>query len=117
MFSNVIIGWAARRALELGGILGAGLTAWNGLPPHVQEAVLLVLGRNWEAVTLGALAPLAFSVWGYVWSFLATKAPQVVTTDGNKVVLDKQSASARQADAVAAGAKPARTLFERLFKR
>lgn len=112
MFQNVIIGWLARRALEIGGIVGAGLTAWNNLPPATQEAILSVLGRNWETITLGALAPLALSVWGYVWSFLSTRAPQVVTTEGKKLPLTP--VGSKEAEAIASLAPKPRSIAERL---
>src|SRR5690606_8220368 len=85
MFQNVIIGWIARRALEIGGLVGALLTAWNNLPPGTKDAILMVLGRNWETITLGALAPIAISLWGYVWSALSTFKPQVITADKRQI--------------------------------
>lgn len=117
MLQNVIIGWIARRALELGGLAGAGLTAWNNLPPTTQDAILMVLGRNWETITLGALAPIGVSLWGYVWSALSTFKPQVVTTDKRQIPIEKDSRAASQIEAVAATAPKPRTLWERLTQR
>ncbi len=114
MFQNVIIGWLARRALEIGGIVGALLTAWNNLPPATQEAILSVLGRNWETITLGALAPIALSIWGYVWSFVSTRAPQVVTTEGKKIPIAPNTRAASEIEAKAVTAPRPRTLWERL---
>lgn len=115
MFQNVIIGWLARRALEIGGLVGALLTAWNNLPPATQDAILAILGRNWQTITLGALAPIAVSIWGYVWSFLSTKAPQVVTTEGKKLPLTPTGS--KEAEAVARLAPAPRTLWDRLTSR
>ncbi|UXN69894.1 hypothetical protein N8A98_22245 [Devosia neptuniae] len=115
MFTNVILGWFARRALEIGGLIGAALTAWNGLPPVTQDAILLVLGRNWEGITLGALVPIAFSLWGYVWSYMSTVKPQVVTADKEQIPLTRTGAA--EAEAVAKLAPRPRTLWERLTQR
>lgn len=114
MFQNVIIGWLARRALEIGGIVGAGLTAWNNLPPATQEAILSVLGRNWETITLGALAPIALSAWGYIWSALSTFKPQVVTADKRQISLPKDSIEQTKVEVIAKSAPKPRTLWERL---
>ncbi|KKC39492.1 hypothetical protein WH87_04645 [Devosia epidermidihirudinis] len=111
MFQNVIIGWLARRILEIGGLIGAGLTAWNNLPPATQEAVLSILGNNWEQITLGALVPLGAMLWGYVWSALSTFKPQVVTSDGKRIALSRTGAA--EAEAIAK-LRPPRTLWERL---
>jgi hypothetical protein len=46
MFSNVIVGWIARLGLEVGGLLGALLIAWNNLPPVTQEAILAISYRS-----------------------------------------------------------------------
>ncbi|WP_323012883.1 hypothetical protein [Devosia sp.] len=115
MFQNVIIGWLMRRALEIGGIVGAGLTAWNNLPPATQEAILSILGHNWQSITLGALAPIAVSLWGYVWSALSTFKPQVVI-DGKQVPMPRIPDATRtlvEESARTAAAQP-RTLWERL---
>lgn len=114
MFQNVIMGWLARRALEIGGIVGAGLTAWNNLPPATQEAILSVLGRNWETITLGAIAPIALSVWGYVWSALSTFKPQVVTADKRQISLTRDSIEQTKVEVIAKSAPKPRTLWERL---
>lgn len=115
MFQNVIIGWISRRVLELGGIVGFLLSAWNNLTPETQAAVLAILGHNWQAITLGALAPIAVSLWGYVWSFLSTRKPQVVI-DGKQVAMPRIPDATRtivEESARTAAAKP-RTLWERL---
>lgn len=115
MFQNVIIGWLMRRALEIGGLVGALLTAWNNLPPATQEAILSVLGRNWETITLGALAPIALSIWGYVWSFLSTRKPQVVI-DGKQVALPRIPDATRTLveESARTAAEQPRTLWDRI---
>ena len=92
MLNNVIIGWLIRRALEIGGLVGSvvmvGLDIWNSLPPAAQDAVMSLLSRNWEGITLGSLVPLAMAIWGYAWSFKATVQDQAVA-NGKKVKLDE----------------------------
>lgn len=83
-FSSVVVKWWVRRFMELGGIVGAGLTAWNGLPETTQGVILLLLSRNWQTITLGSLLPVGISLWGYAWSFISSNRSQVVV-DGQTV--------------------------------
>lgn len=117
MTKSVIWGFLTRWALEVGGFGSLIIGAYISAPPEHQAAIQAIFAGNGGDLPVNAALGLALYTWGRIWAYRATVSPQVVTTDGNKVVLDKQSASARQADAVAAGAKPARSLFERIFKR
>ena len=81
IFNNVVLQWVLRRGMELGGIAGALVAFYSSLPPQSQAAIGQLFTRDWQNVTLGALAPIALAVWGYVWSFRATVKPHVVTTD------------------------------------
>lgn len=112
LFTGLVAQWIIRRLMEVGGIVGAFLTAWNNLPPTTQDAVLLILGRNWETITLGALVPIALSLWGYAWGAISTFKPQVVTADKQQIPLTPTGA--REAEAVAKLAPRARTLWDRL---
>lgn len=112
MLQNVIIGWIVRRFLEIGGTVGTLLTAWNNLPPATQEAILQVLGQNWQTITLGALAPIGAALWGYVWSALSTFKPQVVTSGRKQIALS--AVGAKEAEAIAKLRPARRTLWERL---
>lgn len=76
--------WILRRLLEVAGWVGSALALWGNLPPQVQEAVLLLLGNEWQKITLGALVPIAVGAWGYAWSLISTIRPQVVV-DGRQV--------------------------------
>lgn len=107
--------WLFRRFLELGGIAGAALTAWNNLPPDMQGAVLALLSRNWDAVTIGSLIPLAMALWGYAWSFISTIRPQVVTSDGKQIALSKDGTTSAKVDVIAKSAPKRKTLLERLL--
>lgn len=109
-----IIGlWLFRRALEMGGIIGAILAAWNGLPPGIQDAVLMLLSRNWENITLGALIPIAVAAWGYIWSFISSIRPQVVA-DGKQIMIEAGSTAESKVKVIAQSAPKPRTLLEHL---
>lgn len=109
--------WIFRRFLEVGGIAGTALTAWNNLPPDLQNAVLALLSRNWDAITLGSIIPVAAMVWGYAWSFISTMRPQVVTSDGKQIPLSKDGTTSAKVDVIAKAAPKKRTLLDRLFNR
>ena len=83
-FSSIVVKWWLRRFMELGGIVGTGLSVWNGLPETTQGVILLLLSRNWDSITLGSLIPVGVALWGYIWSFLSTNKNQVVV-DGQQV--------------------------------
>lgn len=83
-FSSIVVKWWLRRFMELGGIVGTGLSVWNGLPETTQGVILLLLSRNWDSITLGSLIPVGVALWGYVWSYLSSNKNQVVV-DGQQV--------------------------------
>jgi hypothetical protein len=116
---NIILGWLARRALEVGGLAGVVLTAWNNLPPELQTAVLALLTQNWQAMTLGTLVSLASAIGGYVWSWVSTMRPQVVV-DGRQVPLDKLPPQANvfvEEAARTAIARQPRSVLDRLLEQ
>lgn len=88
IFTGVVGAWLLRRGMELGGIIGTLVVAYMALPPGTQAAIERALTGNWQDVTLGALAPIVLSVWGYAWSFRATTKDQVVS-NGQKGTLDE----------------------------
>ncbi|WP_169194920.1 hypothetical protein [Devosia sp. MC1541] len=81
--TGIVAQWIFRRILELGGLLAAGLTAWNGLPPEVQGAIIGLLGTKWEQISLGTAVGIGVALWGYAWSFISTVKPHV-TVDGRQ---------------------------------
>lgn len=91
-FSSLVVKWWLRRFMELGGIVGTGLSVWNGLPETTQGVILLLLSRNWDSITLGSLIPVGVALWGYVWSYLSTNKSQVVV-DGQQVPLKELPAA------------------------
>lgn len=112
---NLIVAWLGRRALELGGLAGMLLTVWSNLPPATQSAVLSLLTNKWQTVTLGTLAPLAVSLFGYAWSFLATTRSQVVV-DGKKVAMSELPPSAKVQVKQAVAETPRKSILD-IFRR
>lgn len=118
IFTGLVGQWFLRRAMELGGLLGTLFMLYQGLPPSAQEAIQKLLTGGWENVTLGALAPLALAVWGYVWSLRSTTKPQIVIDNkqvpiktlpaGKKTIVEESARTAIER-------KP--TIFEQWFKR
>lgn len=126
LFTGVVGGWVGRRALELGGLLGAliggGLAIYNGMSPSQQEAVVSLLTGNWQDATLGAVAPLAVYLFSQVLSFRATVRPAVVTEDGKKVPLPELGGATKtlveeKAETAIERRKRRPTLFDRMFRQ
>ena len=76
--TNLVGAWLIRRALEIGGLVGALISIFLALPPDTQESIGQLLTGRWQDVTLGALVPLIIAAWGYIWSWRSTFKPQVV---------------------------------------
>lgn len=120
MFQNVVIGWLARRGLELGGLIG-GITIWyQSLSPAEQSAINRILAGDWQEIPLGSVVLLLVSIGGYIWSFRSTVQPQVVTRDAQKIPLPKAgegSGTTAKVETIAAGAPVPKKLWERLTNR
>lgn len=112
---NLVLAWLGRRALELGGLAGTFLTIWSNLPPATQSAILALLTNKWQSVTLGAVAPLAVALFGYVMSFRATVKPQVVV-DGKKVAMSELPPSTKVQVKQAVAEAPRKSLLD-IFRR
>jgi len=117
MFQNVILGWFARRGLELGGLAIALTTFITTLPPAYQDALWKLASGHWQDVQLGVLAGLAVSVWGYMWSWRSTVRSQVVTSDKQQIPLSNSRAAQIAVEEIAKAAPKPPTLWEFLTKR
>ncbi len=117
---NVLWGFLTRWALEVGGIVSLLAGAYMSAPPVHQAAIeAIFLGRGGE-LPINAIIGLVLYTWGRFWAFRATVQPQVVTTDGTKVVPKPGSAVEQQINDVAVGVQPKSlkpTLWERLTQR
>lgn len=85
-FSSVVVGWATRLAVVIGGMLFA---VANSDPNAIQSAlrtIAALLTGQWEDVSLGAVVGLLTFIGGLIWSGRATFRNQV-TIDGKQVPL------------------------------
>lgn len=86
IFTGVIGAWLLRRGMELGGLIGTLVVFYTNLPPGTQGAIGRALTGKWQDVTIGAIAPIALALWGYIWSLRATTKDQVVS-NGKKIAM------------------------------
>jgi hypothetical protein len=118
--TNLVGAWLLRRALEIGGLVGAVVTLFMALPPETQASIAQLLTGRWQDITLGALAPIAVALWGYVWSWRSTFRPQVVV-DRRQVPLDDIAGGAQvlveESARTAARKKPRRKTILDWFRR
>jgi hypothetical protein len=114
---NVILGWLWRRAQEVASFAAVLVPVYLAMPPDMQATVQAIFTGQGGGLTVSAYIGLGYYLWTQWQSYRATVRPQVVTTDGHKVVLAPNTPSARQADAVAAAAPAPRTLWDMLTRR
>ena len=114
---NVVLGWLWRRLQELVAFVAGLAPLFLMLPPEHQELVVAVLRGQGGGYSVSAYLGFGLWLWSQWQSYRATVKPQVVTTEGRKVTLDKGTPEANRADAVAATAPRPRTLWERLTNR
>lgn len=111
---NVILGWLWRRAQEIAAWAFALVPIYMAMPPAMQKDVQAIFTGQGGGLTISAAFGILWYLWTQWQSYRATVRPQIVTTEGQKTVLDKGSSTARQADAVAAAAPKPRTLWDRI---
>lgn len=114
---NVILGWLWRRAQEVAAWAIALVPIYLAMPPSMQQDIQAIFTGQGGGLTISAAFGILWYLWTQWQSYRATVRPQVVSQDGQKVILDKNTPSARQADAVAAAAPAPRTLWDRLTNR
>lgn len=117
MFQNVIIGWMARRGLELGGIAAAIFTWYMAQPPGAQDAINRIFTGGWREVPIGIYLGVGTALWGYIWSYRSTVRPQVVTAEKQQIPLKPDSNAQAKVEVIAKSADRPRTLWERLTQR
>lgn len=111
---NVILGWLWRRAQEIAAWAIALVPIYLAMPPSMQQDVHAIFTGRGGSLTISAAFGILWYLWTQWQSYRATVRPQVVTTDGHKVILDKGTPAASRADAVAATAPRPRTLWDRI---
>lgn len=117
MFQNVIVGWLARRGLELGGLVAAAVTWYMTQTPAQQDAINRIFTGGWREVPIGIYLGIAVTLWGYVWSFRSTVQPQVVTQAGQKIVPKAGTVAQANIETQAKAAPKAPTIFESILAR
>lgn len=111
---NVVLGWLWRRVQELVAWAAGLAPLFMMLPPEYQGLVVGVLQGQGGGYSISVYMGFAVYIFSQFQSYRATVRPQVVTSDGKKVMIEKNSSSSRQADAVASAAPVAKTLWDRL---
>lgn len=91
--------------MELGGILGAAATWYFTLPEAPRQTIGQLLSKDWGSVQLAALVPLALAIAGYLWSWVSTVVPHVVSGGQHIELQTLPSATKRNVEAAASVAK------------
>jgi len=111
---NVVLGWVWRRAQELVAWAFTLVPLYLALPAAHQETIREILTGQGGGLSVSAVLGLAWYLWTQRQSFVATVKPQVVTSDGKKIPVEKNTRAASQIEATATAAPKPRTLWERL---
>ena len=114
---NVVLGWLWRRLQELVAFTAGLAPLFMMLPPEYQKLVIAVLQGQGGGYTISTYAGFAFYLWTQWQSWRATVKPQVVTSDGRKIPIAKDTRAASQIEAVASVAPKPRTLWDRLTRK
>ena len=114
---NVVLGWLWRRLQELVAFVAGLAPLFMMLPPEHQALIVAVLQGQGGGYSISAYIGFFLWLWTQWQSYSATVKPQIVTENGKKAELPKGSATARQAEAVAAAAPAPRTLWDRLWNK
>jgi len=112
---NVVLGWLWRRAQELAGLAFTLVPIYLAMPPSMQQDVQAIFTGQGGGLTISAAVGILWYLWTQWQSFRATTVAQVVTGDGQKITLAKDTRAANQIEAAASVApRPPRTLWERM---
>lgn len=114
---NVLVGFLLRWATELGGIFTILASAYFFAPPEQQQAVQSILTGQGGQLSLNTYIGLFIYAWGRIAAFRATVAPQVVTTDGQKILPVPNSVAMELVESQAKAAPKQPTLWEAFLSR
>ncbi|WP_116654881.1 hypothetical protein [Pelagibacterium sediminicola] len=78
-FLPMFLGWLARRALELGGIIIAVEQVQPGAFSEIMLTLAALFTGQWHEVSLGTLIGIAGTVGGLIWNGRATFKRPVLT--------------------------------------
>lgn len=127
ILSSVAIGWLGRRLGDWGGWIvtvgGAVATLYGALDPTTQHAVLeagkQIISGRWRDIPIGQVVTVLGAVsliWSQRASFKATTKPQIVTTEGKRIDMDKLEPAAQQTVNATVKAAP-KTILDALIDK
>ncbi|MBU1307412.1 MAG: hypothetical protein KKF33_18060 [Alphaproteobacteria bacterium] len=111
---NVVLGWLWRRLQELVAAVAGLAPLFLMLPPEYQKLIIAVMQGQGGGYTVSVYIGFVVYLWTQWQSWSATVKPQVVTSDGKKIPVAKDTRAASQIEAVATAAPKPRTLWDRL---
>lgn len=85
--SNVIVGWIARRVLEVGGWFAAVIPLFMAMPPEHQAVILAILSGQGGGLSVAAVIGFVVYLWSQIMSWRSTVRPQVVTSDNKRLTV------------------------------
>lgn len=114
IIQSAAAGWIGRRVQELGSLAAMLVPVYLAMPPDMKESVHAIFTGQGGGLTISAAIGLVWYLWAQFQSFRATTRPQVVTSDGTKIPVSKDTRAASQIEAVATAAPKPRTLWDRI---
>lgn len=111
---NVVLGWLWRRAQELVAFVAGLAPLFMMLPPEHQALIGAILQGQGGGYSISAYVGFFLYLWTQFQSYRATVRPQVVTGDGHKIALEKDTQAASRIEAIAVTAPKPKTIWERL---
>ena len=120
IIQSAAAGWLWRRVQELASLAGIFVPIYLAMPKSMQDDVLAIFTGRGGGLTVSAAIGLGWYVWTQLQSYRATTMAQVVTSAGEKIALPKTgegSSTTKKVETIAAGAPPAKTLWERITGR
>jgi len=110
-------GWLWRRVQELASLSGIFVPIYLAMPQSMKDDVHAIFTGQGGGLTISAAIGIGWYLWTQFQSYRATTIPQVVTSDGTKIPVRKDTQAASQIEAVATAAPKPRSLWERLFNK
>ena len=114
---NVLIGFLIRWATELTGIFTILTSAYFFATPEQQAAVQAILTGQGGQLSLNTYIGLVIYGFGRLAAFRATVTPQVVTSEGVKILPKVDSVAMERIDLQAKAAPQRSTLWETLLAK
>jgi len=114
ILQSVLAGWLWRRVQELAGWAAGLAPLYLALPAAHQELIRAILTGQGGGYSISAYIGFALYLFSQFQSFKATTVPQVVTTDGTKILPKPDSAAMASVERQAEAAPKRKTLWEQI---